>query len=182
MKSEHPEASGCIYDILINGYKCQCKYTDDKQSNNFYEVTVQKEAPQVDGKRYFQPYSKLDDIDFLIIETGNNDFFIIPKFELHNRGVFSDLENGVKGKQRISVHTKESKQKYGVYKWTEKYHNRFDLLKAEKILDSTQEIKQEVKDKVGKEIKEEIKEKIKDEIMKKSKRKLQLVKWKLFNV
>lgn len=127
LEFKYSERIGSISDCYINGLNIQCKFTSDFKYN-LYKCSVAKTGPYINGKRKQIPYNETDKIDFFIIETGKlkGQFFIIPRKEFINRGIFKSKENKGILSIYIPLPGYETKSKY---KWVTSYLDRWDLLK-----------------------------------------------------
>lgn len=123
-----PDNKYSIFDMTINGYLCQCKYTNFKEKQKFI-VSISKSHTNVGEVGKSVPYSVDDKLDFVIVETSDNDFFIIPRFEFVKRHIFSDIENNIPGLVKMSVCPKNIIS-HSSYLWTLKYQDNFNLLKS----------------------------------------------------
>jgi hypothetical protein len=121
-----PIESNLIYDCVINNKKIQCKTTGFIH-RGLYKVGICKNGGMVNGKRTKIPYSKDDLFDIVIIEIIDfpNNFYVIPKLKLVEKGIFSS--EGVPGLVQIAVphkgYTGRSK-----YMWLLDYLNNWSYL------------------------------------------------------
>lgn len=121
-----PNESRSVYDCIINGYKIQNKTTSCKKVN-MYKLGIGRVDEMINGKRKMKPYADTDNIDFVIAEIidEENNFYIIPRFELITRGIFSS--EGKPGLATISI-PPENYEGPSKYKWLLKYRNNWDLI------------------------------------------------------
>jgi len=104
------------YDIFINGYMIQLKFTNNKH-NNMFQVNMTRTGSK-------RPYSDTDNVDIFIYEIGGHEenFLIIPINELIEHGVVSS--NNHEGKVFIYIPPPD----YSKENWAMKYWNAFNIL------------------------------------------------------
>ena len=124
---DRPTISGSIYDCVINNWKVQCK-TSSRQKGNLYQLAINKHGYRLSQERNVVPYCTDDAIDFVIIEITQYpaDFYIIPREELINKGIFSS--GAFMGQTEIYVPPPGYTKTKSKYRWILSYLNRWDLL------------------------------------------------------
>jgi hypothetical protein len=120
LKYEQSETTDDIVDCYVNKKKVQHKSSDNLVWSK-YEFAVKRTGKNI-------PYSENDDIDLFIFEITNdtykNNFFIIPKQILIDKGIISTEEQS--GKTRLKFPLKNLWDNENNH-WTLEYLNKFDL-------------------------------------------------------
>lgn len=125
MKFEKNHTNGNYIDGYINGKSFQLKSTKRK-SGLLHQANLSKKGSQV-----LIPYDETDSIDFFIFNIAvpkyENDFYIIPKFVLIDRGYLKT--NEYSGHHGITLASSDYGQQY----WTLEFINRFKLITELKL-------------------------------------------------
>ena len=132
IKFEYCHNQNKQYDIIINGFKIQCKTTSRKSGYRYY-CHIGK-CVKINGKDTKIPYNENDDFDIVAIEilTNLNNFYFIPKKELLEHDKLTTKTN--KGKVDMSILDRDDKKNHSLEDWTDKYYNNFKVLKSIKKL------------------------------------------------
>jgi hypothetical protein len=125
-------ASKSMIDCFINGYGIQCK-TSSVTRNLLYHFTLRTHGERKNGKRTRIAYPFDNPIDFFIFEitAQPNQFYIVPKDVLKEKGFFRSKDD--KGNMGLYIPPLDYEGK-SKYRWLLEYVNRTDLLAKEPMV------------------------------------------------
>jgi hypothetical protein len=126
---------GSPIDGWINDHSVQLKYTsnDIGTKHTSWQLRLHRYSHRNGKKEVYVPYHENDGVDFYVIETEGNHWFIIPKDVLVRTGMLTTRTQPGRDQLRLSLPTHKLRQKQmngrPVYGYAEYYQN-WDALKA----------------------------------------------------